>query len=301
MAIANGNGNEMVMPVQPMGGYGYGYPMMGYGNSGFGGDWSGLLILFLFAAMFGGFGGGWGGMNGMGGMFPWLMAGQAGINQNTNAGFDNAAVGSQLAGIQTSLTAGFGNAEVANCGRATDALRTAYQNQIAGLERSFAEQTANTAAVNGVASQLADCCCENRLATANLSALVQSENCADREALSNGIRDIITAQTAGTQRILDTMCQDKIDAKNEKIAELQTQLNMANLASSQAAQTAALVADNTAQTQYIVNRVAPYPVPAYPAFGYGPCYGNYGGGYGGWNGNFGFNPFGNVGFGNGSF
>ena len=32
---------------------------------------------------------------------------------------------------------------------------------------------------------------------------------------------------------------------------------------SQTAQTSALIADNTAQTQYIVNRVAPYPVPAY--------------------------------------
>lgn len=303
MAITNGNGNEMVMPVQPMGGYGYGYgtPVMPmYGNSGFGGfggDWGGLLVLFLFAAMFGGFGNGFGG-NGMGGMFPWLMTGQAGINANTNAGFDNAALGSQLSGIQTALTTGFSNAEVAACNRSTDALQASYQNQIASLERSFAAQTANTAAITGMSSQLADCCCENRLATANLSALVQSENCADREALSNGIRDIITAQTAGTQRILDTMCQDKIDAKNEKIAELQSQLNMANLASSQAAQTASLIADNTAQTQYIVNRVAPYPIPAYPAYGFGGCYG---GNNWGWNNNLGFNPFGNVGFGNGSF
>lgn len=139
------------------------------------------------------------------------------------------------------------------------------------------------------------------MATANLGALVQRENCADREALSNGIRDIITSQTAGTQRIIDQLCQDKIDAKNEKIVELQNQVTMRDLAASQAAQTAALVADNTAQTQYIVNRVAPYPIPAFPVGNpYG--YNGWNGGCGGnWNGGFGGNPFGNVGFGNGSF
>ena len=44
---------------------------------------------------------------------------------------------------------------------------------------------------------------------------------------------------------------------------LQNQINIATMQASQTAQTAALIADNTAQTQYIVNRVAPYPIPAY--------------------------------------
>lgn len=114
-----------------------------------------------------------------------------------------------------------------------------------------------------VQSQLANCCCENRLATANLGALVQSENCADRAALSDGIRDIIANQTAGTQRILDMMCQDKIDAKNEKIAELQNQLNMINLAQSQTAQTATLLADNNRQTAVLEDYLNPVARPAY--------------------------------------
>lgn len=59
------------------------------------------------------------------------------------------------------------------------------------------------------------------------------------------------------------MCQQEIEAKNTEIANLRTQLNMQNLAASQAAQTAQLIADNTAQTQYVVNRIAPYPVPSY--------------------------------------
>lgn len=322
MALTDGeNGTGMVMPVAPMGyggnygggfsGWGYPVPVMGgYGGgwgNGFGGDFSWIVILFLFAMMGGGFGNGWGGGFGGWGLgneitFPWLLTGQQGINANTNAGFNQAATANTLGTIQTSINTGFSNAEVAACNRAIDQLQTSYNNEIASLNRSFAEQAANTQGFNNVQSQLADCCCEQRLATANLSALVQSENCADREALSNGIRDIITAQTAGTQRILDQLCNDKIDAKNERIAALENQVNMQALAASQSAQTAQLIADNNSQTRDLIQRIAPYPIPSYPVgnpYGYG-----YGYGYNnscGWNSNFGFNPFGNVGFGNGSF
>ena len=299
--------NGMIMPVQPMAygnnyGGGWGYPAAvpvygGFGGGfggfgdGFGGDW---LALFIIAAMFGGFGGGWGGFGGFGGegVFPWLLAANNNTDNVVQAGFNQSATASTLAGIQNSITTGFSNAEVANCNRAMDAMQTAYNNEIANLNRSFAAQTAIDNRLDGISGDLQKCCCDNELRTEQLRFTVATENAADREALSNGIRDILTAQNAGTQRILDQLCNDKIDAKNERIAELQTQINMQNLAASQAAQTAALIADNTAQTQYVVNRVAPYPIPAYPVsnpYGYG------------YNNGFGFNPFGNVGFGNGSF
>lgn len=110
---------------------------------------------------------------------------------------------------------------------------------------------------------------------------IATENCADRAAISDGIRDVIANQTANTQAILDKMCQQEIEAKNSEIANLRTQLNMQNLAASQTAQTAQIIADNTAQTQYLVNRVAPYPIPSYSVpnpYGYygGFSYGNYG-------------------------
>lgn len=283
MALQNDGG--MVMPVQPMNQYAYGgYPMYvgnGFGN-GFGSDFGSIIILFLFAAMFGGFGNGWGGGNNGGGMFPWLMTGQAGINANTNAGFDNAALSGQLNGIQGAITSGFSSAEVAACGRAMDTMQATYQSQMAAMERSFDEQSANAQGFNTLGTQIGNWGCENRLASANLDALIRSENCDDRAAVN-----------AGVQRILDQMRIDRDNAQNEKIAELQRQLSVRETV-------AQIVGDNTAQTQYIVNRVAPYPIPAYPVgnpYGYG--YG-YSGFYG--NGNFGgFNPFGNVGFGNGSF
>ena len=105
--------------------------------------------------------------------------------------------------------------------------------------------------------------CENRLASADLNYTIATENCADRAAISDGIRDVIANQTAGVQRILDVMCQDKIDAKNERIADLERQLTMANLAASQTAQTSRLLADNAAQTVALEQYLNPVPVPAY--------------------------------------
>lgn len=113
--------------------------------------------------------------------------------------------------------------------------------QIEAMQNTFALQ-----------NSLSTCCCENRLATVQTQNIVAAEGAATRAAIQSQ-----------TQAILDKMCQQEIDALKAKNAELQTQVNLQALAASQTAQTAALVADNTAQTQYIVNRVAPYPIPAY--------------------------------------
>ena len=105
---------------------------------------------------------------------------------------------------------------------------------------------------NAIQSQLAQCCCDNKTATLQTQAIVQNEGAATRLAIQNQ-----------TQAILDKMCQQEIDALKARNAELQNQVLVQNLAASQTAQTAQLIADNTAQAQYIVNRVAPYPVPSY--------------------------------------
>ena len=239
------------------------------GNGGFGfGDGNGWWILLLFILM-GGWGNGFGGGFGGGDLYPWMNN-----SQNINSGFRDQMLNTQINGIQNSITSGFGDVATALCGGfagvnasvngAQNAItQQMYMNQISDLERSFAAQTASTAGMTNISAQLANCCCENRAATADLKYTVATEACADRAAIASALRDVIDATQNQTQTILDKMCQQEIDNLKAQNIALQNQVNMQNLAASQAAQTAALVADNTAQTQYIVNRVAPYPIPAY--------------------------------------
>lgn len=224
MAISEGNDGGMVMPVSPMGGYGNGY--------GFGGDgawW--LLILF---ALF--MGNGWG--NGFGGGY----GGGAGfVDTSVQRGFDQSAVMGALGDINGAICNGFAGVEA-----------SANARQIADMQSAFALQ-----------SQLADCCCENRLASADLKYTIATEECATRSADATNTRDIIDSQTRGTQVILDKLCALELDAKNDKIADLERQLTMASLAASQGAQTAQILADNARQTSALEDYLNPVPRPAY--------------------------------------
>jgi hypothetical protein len=258
MSLEENGSNGFYMPVAPA----YAGNGGGFGN-GFGGDWAWIILLLLL-----GWGNnGWGNNNGggAGGLYPWMN--QADI---TNTGFRDQMihdsvneVRSGVSAIGTQLCNGFAGTNAAIVGAQNALAAQMYGDTIADLERSFNAQTAVTGAISGVASQLASCCCENRLATNDLKYTIATENCADRAAISDGIRDLLTAQNANTQRILDQLCNDKIDAKNEKIADLERQLTMANLAASQGAQTSRILADNAAQTSALEQYLAPIPRPAY--------------------------------------
>lgn len=138
--------------------------------------------------------------------------------------------------------------------------QAAVMGGLNGIQASLANAEVSRA---NLAMALQNCCCENRAATADLKYTIATENCADRAAVSDGIRDIIANQTANTQMILDKMCQQEIDALKTQNQNLQTQLTLANLAASQNAQTAAILNDNLAQTQAIEQYLAPVPRPAY--------------------------------------
>lgn len=208
-------------------------------SNGFGfGDGNGWWMILFFILILVGFGNGFGGgMNN--GFVPYMNMGN-----EVQKGFDQAAIVNGINGVQASVNGlssqlcnSFAQAEIANNAR-----------QMADMQQMF-----------GLSTQFSNCCCENRLGIANLNSTILSENCADRAALSEGVRDIITNASQNTQRILDQLCNDKIDAKNEKIADLERQLTMANLTASQTAQTAQLIADNNRQTQLL----NPTPIPAY--------------------------------------
>ena len=112
-------------------------------------------------------------------------------------------------------------------------------------------------------SQLANCCCENRLATANLNSTIIAENCADRQNANNIGRDIINAINANTQSIKDQLCQDKIDAKNDTIAQLRSELMYARGQASQDVQTATIQAGQRALANEVEQYIAPKAYPAY--------------------------------------
>ena len=212
----------MVMPVAPTGG----------GFGGMGGD--GWWILLLLLA----FGGGFGGMGGFGadGIYPWLNN-----SQNINDGFRDQMLTSNITSIGDKITSGFGDVATQLCGG------------FAGVNASISNASmTNLQSFNALQSQLAQCCCDNRLATVQTQNIVATEGAATRLAIQEQ-----------TQAILDKMCQQEIDALKSQNIALQNQVNMQALAASQTAQTAALVADNTAQTQYLINRIAPYPIPSY--------------------------------------
>ena len=264
----------------------YGYPVFPYGGnnggfgSGFGSDWIGLIVILALlggfnGGGFGGFGGGYGGMN----EYAWLSNGQKEIMQNTNQGFDTLQLANQLTGINSgvqnlstqlcnccadmnqTVSAGFANAETA-----------ANARQMANMQQNFSNQIATLQGFNDVGTALCNASAENRLGQANLTSTILSENCADRQALAEGVRDIIASQTASTQRILDQLCNDKIDAKNEKISDLQREILMKDLQASQIAQTAQLRAGQETANTELLNLLNTCPIPSTPVYGRTPIF-----------------------------
>ena len=266
MALTDGNGNEMVMPVQPMYGGGQG----GFGN-GFGGDWAWIILLLLLGWGNNGWGnGGFGGYAGGNELYPWMN--QAEI---TTSGFQNQLLNDNI----TSIRDGISDISTQLCNGFAGIEQGANARQIANMQQAFANQTAMTQGFNQIGTQFADCCCENRLGIADLKYTIATENCADRYEASQNTRDIIDSQTRGTQAVLDKLCQLELDgvkaqveAKNDRIAELTTQLNMANLQASQTAQNALIQQGFTNEVDALYNRLNTCPVPTTPVYGRTPIF-----------------------------
>lgn len=243
----------------------YPYPVMaGFGNGGFGGYGSDFIWVILLFALFGGWGN-----NGNGGFFnggfdngyAWLSNGQKEIMQNTNNGFDTLHLSNQLdtvnsgiyslsnqlcnccADMNSTVSNGFYNAEVSACNR-----------QMANMNQLF-----------GLSTQVSNASADNRLGIQDLKSTVINENCSDREVLRQIGQDILVNQTANTQKIIDEIFRDRLDEKDDKIAELNRQLQMADLRASQIAQTQAI-------TSNIYNELKNCPVGTVPVYGNQPIF-----------------------------
>ena len=276
LATTNGNGFGYPYPVYPM--------MGGYGNNNggfFGSD--GIWAILLFALIFGN---GWG--NGNGGFFggnnfdngyAWLSNGQKEIMNNTNNGFDTLHLSNQIENIQSGVS-GLSNQICNSTANVVSAVNNGFSNaeiaanarQVADMNQNFNNQIATLQGFNGLQKSLDSCCCENRLATANLNSTILSENCADRAAIQEGIRDIIVNQTANTQKIIDEIFRDRLDEKDDKIADLQRQLSMKDLQASQTAQNAFISNSLNNEIDLMYNRLVNCPIPSTPVYGRTPIF-----------------------------
>ena len=269
---SNGS-NGMVMPVAPMYGGGYGN---GFGN--FSGD--GWWIILLILACNGGWGG-FGGFGGMGGfaadgamLYPWMNQAQI-----TTDGFRD----QMINGNVTSIRDAVGNLSTQLCNTGSDiqmALATGFAGveqganarQMADMNQNFALQTAILQGFNGVQAQQAECCCENRLGIANLGSDIAREAFATRTNDTQNTQAILNTINGGIQSIKDQLCQDKIDAKNDEIANLRQQVAMKDLAAAQTAQNAFISNGFANEVDQLYNRLSNCPVPTTPVYGRTPIF-----------------------------
>lgn len=222
--------------------------------------------------------------------FPWLLNGQQGINNNVSDGFRDAqlhdsvtsvrdgvsnlatqlcdccgntqmAIANGVAGIQMGLANGFAGTTAAVTGAQNAITQQLNANELASLNRSFAEQTANTQGFTGVNAGIAD-----------LRYTAATEACATRTASATNTRDIIDSQTRGTQAILDKLCALELDSAKREAADLRQQLNMAQLAASQTAQNAFISQGFANEVDALYNRLNSCPVPTTPVYGRTPIF-----------------------------
>lgn len=273
LATTNGNGFGYPYPVYPM--------MGGYGNNSgsfFGSD--GIWAILLFALIFGngwgnGNGGFFGGNGGFDNGYAWLSNGQKEIMQNTNNGFDTLHLSNQLDTVNSGIYS-LSNQLCNCCSDMQQTVSNGFANaEIAANNRQMADMNQNFA----LSQQLSNASADSRLASCQTQNTIISEAASTRFADANNTRDIITSQTNGTQAILDKLCQLELDgvkaqveAKNDRIAELQTQLNMANLAASQTAQNAFIAQGFANEVDQLYNRLSNCPVPSTPVYGRTPIF-----------------------------
>ena len=213
------------------------------GNGGNGNGWGGTdawVLIILFALIFGWGRGGWGSQGGQGGVGADLsgILTRGDLCQDMN--FNDLQNG--VRNISDAVNLGFANLNSTICNQQYDTARMIDGLSTTVLQGFNATNVANLQSANALQSQIAQCCCDLRYENAQ-------NNCAVLNAISNSSRDIVAAQTAGTQRILDYLCNEKISALQSENAVLSGQISQ------------------NAQTTAIINALAPKaPIPAYPVF-----------------------------------
>ncbi len=252
------------------------------GDDGFGGSgawW--IIILFLF--VFCGLGNNGWGNNGNGANSPAAQGALTRADLCSEFNFNG--VERSLAGIQNGLCDGF-YAQNTNQLNGFYGVQTALNNGFNGVDNAICSlgynmqngfNQTNIALMQGqnaLSTQLANCCCENRQGQADIKYQMATDTCAIQTSIANAARDITDVSNNNARMIYDVLVQNKIDAKNERIAEQAAQIQALQLKASQ-----------EAQNNYLVSTLRPCPTPSYVVPNPYCCYGNTGFAYGNYNNN----------------
>lgn len=244
--------------------------IIGNNNDGFGGAngawW--LIILLLFAnGGWGNWGNGGNGNGGQGCMVPQYMMNFA-TNDTVQNGFNQMALTNGLGDLTAAVSNGFSNAEISRA------------NTLATL----------TAQINNNAMNQQQNYFNGQLQIAQMGAQIAQEACADRQAVNDGVRDLMAQNVSNTNALLNTMnngiqsLKDQISQyrdqqKDETIANLRQQLAMKDLQASQTAQNLLINQDFVDSMEAFYNRLSNCPIPSTPVYGRTPIFNCNGGQY----------------------
>ena len=227
-----------------------------YGGWGDNGAW--WIILFLiFGWGRNGFGGGFGGNGG-------------GIADNYVLSTDFATIERKLDGVNNGLCDGFyamaqqfsnTNQNIAN---STASLQQTLCQGFSGINQNIVTNGYETRlGLNGLSSQLANCCCDIRQELADCCCKTQrgidavNYNMAMntnsiQQTLCNNTRDIIENQNTNYRALHDEIIANRMEDKNAQIMAQQNEINALRLSASQERQNA-----------YLLSELKPCPSPSY--------------------------------------
>lgn len=209
-------------------------------NDGFGGDnWAWVIVLFLIFG-WGRGNNGFGGGNGLGAMDNYVLASDfATIQRQLSDGFGDLTAQSRY--IQNGICDGF------------YAMNTSLLNGFAGTNNAIMTNGYETRnAIQGVSSQLANCCCSLEKGQMETNYLNAQNTCALQNTMNMNTRDIVDAVNANYRALHDEIVANRIEDKNAQITAQQNEINALRLSASQSAQNA-----------YLLSELKPCPSPSY--------------------------------------
>lgn len=201
------------------------------GGFGYGNDAWVLIILFALIFGWGNNGNGFGGNRSSGG----------GVVDGYVLTSDFSNIERKIDGVNNGLCDGF------------YAMNTGMLNGFGNVTQTIMQNGFETRnAVQGVSSQLADCCCKTQSAIQGVNFNIAQQTNAINQTLCNGFRDVVDTQNANYRALHDEIVANRIEDKNAQIAAQQNEITALRLAASQSAQNA-----------YLISELKPCPKPAY--------------------------------------